>query len=454
MKPFASGASTASTSRPAPTNSPHAFQRPVPARRDDQPIAPRGEIRQPRRELRGVALRAPPIGESQIESLRELREMQPNVLAERLVERMEHVRTRPADRLGERLALVVRLARAVLRALRLRQHHPRPVRQQLRHRRHVVEHERRQRLGALDEQPVGDPLEPVAEPVGLQLRPASGERADRVVRDQLAHRRDEHARRLGGRELRRRRELAERLDLLAPVLEADRAARVAGEDVDDAAAHRELAAMLDQIGSRVAQVDQPVGERVGGELQAGDELERRDRRRAWGSGPASPRARARPPRTHPSPPAADGSRRRGGRRSRGWARCPRTAAPPTRGAIRRVRRPGTRRSRRRAPPPRAGPGDTARMGVSIARASPAITASSPASACASIGRARSNRSRSNGSDAINASERFLQAQRFLRSIRTARTGLAALRRGLRCQSNQATFVMERRLGPGRGERTS
>ncbi len=49
-----------------------------------------------------------------------------------------------------------------------------------------------------------------------------------------------------------------------------------------------------------------------------------------------------------------------------------------------------------------GPGDTARIGVSIARARPAITASTPASACASIGRARSSRSRSNGSDAINA----------------------------------------------------
>ena len=59
---------------------------------------------------------------------------------------------------------------------------------------------------------------------------------------------------------------------------------------------------------------------------------------------------------------------------------------------------------RRAPPPREDlgrrqPGPAA----SSACASPAIIASSPAAACARMGRARSSRSRSNGSDAVNAS---------------------------------------------------
>ena len=49
--------------------------------------------------------------------------------------------------------------------------------------------------------PSADPLQPVAEAIRLQLRAAPGERADRVVRDQLAHGRHEHARDLRGREL-------------------------------------------------------------------------------------------------------------------------------------------------------------------------------------------------------------------------------------------------------------
>ena len=347
---------------------PHALERPVPARRDDQPVAPRGELRQPRRELRGVALRAPPIGEPQVESLRELREMQPHVLAERLVERMEHVRTRPADRLGQRLALVVRLARAVLRALRLRQHHPRPVRQQLGHRRHVVEHERRQRLGALDEQPVGHALQPVAEPVAPAAAPG--------VRRARGSRRPGSARAPTGRA--RARSWRSRAASTWRTRGAIRSPRPSTPGGPDAARRRGTRrrrrraprTRRDARSDRLARSPgRPAGRRARrGPARGPRPARAAGRRRAWGSGPASRRARARPPRTHPSPRAAGGSRRRGGRRSRGSGRCPRTAAPPTRAAARRVRRPGTRRSRRRAPPPRADP------------------ATPPGSACPSRGR--------------------------------------------------------------------
>ena len=198
------------------------------------------------------------------------------MLPERLGQRMEDVRPRPADRLGQRLALLEGLARPVLRPLRLGQHHPRAVRQQLRDRRHPIEDERSERLGALDEQAVRHALQAVPEALRLQLRAAPGERADLVVRDQLADGRHEHARDLRRGELRGRCELAERLDLFAPVLQADRASRVAGEHVDHAAPHRELASMLDQVRARVPEVDQPIGERVGREAETGHQLQRRD----------------------------------------------------------------------------------------------------------------------------------------------------------------------------------
>ncbi len=93
------------------------------------------------------------------------------------------------------------LPRPVLRSLGLRKDDPRAVRQQLSDRRHPVEHERGERLGALDEQTVRHALQTVAEPLGLELRAAPGQRSDLVVRDQLAHGGNEHARDLAGGQL-------------------------------------------------------------------------------------------------------------------------------------------------------------------------------------------------------------------------------------------------------------
>ena len=260
-----------------PDDLPHALERSVSARGDQQPVVARREVGQALSELGRVALRAPPVGQPEVEALREIGQMELHVLAERFVERANDVWARPPDRLGERLPLLEGLPRAVLRAAGLHQHDPRAVREQLGDRRHPIEQERRVRLGALDEQPIADPLQRVAEPIALELGATGRERTERVVGDQLAHRRREHPRDLRGGELRGRGELPERFDLVAQVLEPDRAPRVAREHVHHPSANGELAAVLDDVRTGVAELDQAFRQRVGRQIVSDDELERWDR---------------------------------------------------------------------------------------------------------------------------------------------------------------------------------
>ena len=77
------------------------------------------------------------------------------------------------------------------------------------------------------------------------------------------------------RSLREGRERADRLDLVAEELEADRLPARRGEDVDDAAADSELAAFLDAIDPGVAGEGEVLGEAVGAGLVADLEDERR-----------------------------------------------------------------------------------------------------------------------------------------------------------------------------------
>ncbi len=235
------------------------------------------------------------------------------------------------------------------------QHHPGALGEQLGRCRQVLEQERRERLGALDEQPVGQALQLIREPVGVLVRHLGGARAQGVVGDQLPDGRHVDERHLLGGELAGRGELAQRLDLVAPVLQADRPARRAREDIDHAAAHGELPAMFDDVGARVPEVHQPVGERVGRELHAGHQLERGRGARGSGSPPASPRGRGRPARTGPGHPGAGAGPRPGARRPPAPARCPRTAGPPTAAGARPAPRRGRRRHRRPGRRPRAGP---------------------------------------------------------------------------------------------------
>ncbi len=245
----------------------------------------------------------------------------------------------------------------------------------------LVEHERRQRLGALDEQPVGDPLEPVAEPVGLQLRPASGERADRVVRDQLAHR-------TGRARARSSRSRAASTWRTRGAIRSRRPSTPGGPGVARRRGTRRRRRRAPRtrrdarpVGARVAQVDQPLGERVGRRARGpatsssgGIGAERGDQALHRGERGRDHHERARSPR------AADGSRRRGGRRSRGSGRCPRTAAPPTRAAAPTRSAPRYAAISAASASASCGPGDDRQDGRVQRAGEPAITAS-----CARLG---------------------------------------------------------------------
>src|SRR5947209_7106324 len=75
------------------------------------------------------------------------------------------------------------------------------------------------------------------------------------------------------RALRERREGAHRLDLVAEELDAQGLAACSREDVDDAAAHRELAAVVHSLHSLVARERERLGERIDARLETGAQLD-------------------------------------------------------------------------------------------------------------------------------------------------------------------------------------
>jgi hypothetical protein len=247
----------------------------VAVRREHDAVPALGELVEAAAELDGVALRRPPMVHPEVEPFGELGEVQARALGDRFVERAERRRAGPAARLGQGLGLLEGLARAVLGAPGLREDDPAAGGEEIGGGGHLVlvEQERGEGLHPLERETVGDPLEAVAEAVEVLRRSALGASAEIRVGDQLAHRRDEDVGERRARELRRRHELADRLDAVAPVLEPDRSPGRAGEHVEDAASDGELASALDDVGARVAEVDQPVGEGVGGELEPGDEVD-------------------------------------------------------------------------------------------------------------------------------------------------------------------------------------
>ena len=76
------------------------------------------------------------------------------------------------------------------------------------------------------------------------------------------------------RALREGRERAHRLDLVAEELDAQRLAAGRREDVDDAAAHGELAAVVDALDTLVARERERLGEPFDAELEPGAQLDR------------------------------------------------------------------------------------------------------------------------------------------------------------------------------------
>lgn len=81
----------------------------------------------------------------------------------------------------------------------------------------------------------------------------------------------------GQRTLVGHRERADLADLVAPELDADRMLRSGPEQVEDAAADRELAALLDHVHARVRQLDQPFEQVLEALLLADDQVDRRER---------------------------------------------------------------------------------------------------------------------------------------------------------------------------------
>ena len=218
----------------------------------------------------------------------------------------------------ERRRLREGLRGAVARARGLGDDDPRALGQQLGRRGQVVEEQRRQHLRPLGLQSVGQPLQAVAEPVevarGLVRGSARGSRSSGIssrtgcTRTELTRSVDNC---VDGDEL------AQRLDPVAEEVDANGPARGGGEDVEDAAADGELAAVLDDVGPRVAEVGEPLGEGVGRQLEVVDELRGRGRCRASGIRPCmAARAGATSTKGLCRRRAAARRRRRGGRRPR------------------------------------------------------------------------------------------------------------------------------------------
>ena len=210
---------------------------------------------------------------------------------------------------------------------------------------HVVDQHRRQRLHALDRDALGDLAEQFAPARGAPRRSCGGPRPHLVGQQQLAAGRRPQAV-LGDlqRALVGDLEVADLLDVVAPELHPQRVLLGRREDVQDAAAHGELAALLDQLdpgvrGGRqavddVAQVGAaarcaaPTGSRSPSPLTCGCSTERTGATTTWhraGRRVVGPRVRE--PAQH-GEPAADGVA--------SAARAARAAASP---------RPGTPRPR-------------------------------------------------------------------------------------------------------------
>ena len=113
-------------------------------------------------------------------------------------------------------------------------------------------------------QPPRHRAEPLAQPVG----PALGH-------EELRRREQHHALDLAGRALVGRVEGAQRVDLVAERLDPDRQLRRRREDVDDAAAARELAAARDLEDRRVAELEQRGQQAALADPSADPELQRR-----------------------------------------------------------------------------------------------------------------------------------------------------------------------------------
>lgn len=164
---------------------------------------------------------------------------------------------RGIPRRGEELA--VRLAevdRATCHALGLEHGDRGTEGQVVRERNEPFEERRCERLHALDRDALGHLLEQAGEAREL-VHHLAGALPHRLGEQQLAARRKRHALDdVGQRALVCDRERAQFLDLVAEELDAHGVVGRGREHVEDAAAHRELAAAGDHVDSRIREVDE------------------------------------------------------------------------------------------------------------------------------------------------------------------------------------------------------
>jgi hypothetical protein len=137
----------------------------------------------------------------------------------------------------------------------------------------AVQQRRRQRFHALDRDALGQLVENFGQ-LGMLDRQLEGPGADRGRQQQLTTRGRPQAGDRVDRALVGDGEGADLLDLVAPELDAGGVLVGGREDVEDAAAHRELAALGDQVDAGVGHVGQPPRHSVELGLAAGHQLDR------------------------------------------------------------------------------------------------------------------------------------------------------------------------------------
>ena len=161
----------------------------------------------------------------------------------------------------ERELLVEQLLRSVAQPARLDDGDERARRQEIGEQVLLGREPRQPGLHAVERLAVSQSLPLLAAP-GIALPQLGGTGAHVVGRQQLAYREQPHLGEVAVRPLIGHRELREAVDLVTPEIDAHRMIRGGRVDVDDRAAHRELAARFHLVLAPVAHRDQPFHELV------------------------------------------------------------------------------------------------------------------------------------------------------------------------------------------------
>ncbi len=174
---------------------------------------------------------------------------------------------------GEDLGLLGDLGGPLVEQHRVDQRHAGALGQEVGQQGGAGMQEGHQRLGALEGDPLGEPFQRPGQ-AGHQGHLLARACPQGLVEDELAGRVEQHVVDRLDRALVADAEGAQRLDVVAPELDADRVVASGGEHVDDAAADGELAPLLDLRGARVAELGQRLDQPVESHVRAGVQVQR------------------------------------------------------------------------------------------------------------------------------------------------------------------------------------